>query len=139
MKKFLTMFAFAAAIVFGAFTLASCGDDEEEKTPEQKFSFTYEGEITSTKPETINAADWANARAEFSSRVKNSFQDFNVYGTNLEADQAWINLLNSEVYTNLTTKLNEYAKSINDLTISITIKMMKGKEVYQQKTYKAWF
>lgn len=33
MKKFLTMFAFAAAIVFGAFTLASCGDDDEKSDP----------------------------------------------------------------------------------------------------------
>ncbi len=32
MKKFISMFAFAAAIVFGAFTLASCGDDDDAKS-----------------------------------------------------------------------------------------------------------
>lgn len=140
MKKFFTMFAFAAAIVLGAFTLASCGDDDV-KTPEaEKFSFTFEGEINSTNPQTLSDPDWEEARAEFSRRFKNSSQDYNVVGTNLQADMAWANYLNSPVYAQLTTELNEYAKKVNDLTITLTIKLMKnGKEVHQQKIYKAWY
>lgn len=33
MKKFVSMFAFMAALVLGAFTFASCGDDDDEVTP----------------------------------------------------------------------------------------------------------
>lgn len=41
MKKFISMFAFVAAIVLGAFTLASCGDDDD--TPElNKYKFSVE-------------------------------------------------------------------------------------------------
>lgn len=34
MKKFISMFAFAAVLVLGAFALASCGDDDDDITPE---------------------------------------------------------------------------------------------------------
>lgn len=39
MKKFLTMFAFAAAIVFGAFALASCSSDDDELNVKHKFTY----------------------------------------------------------------------------------------------------
>lgn len=40
MKKFLAMFAFAAAIVLGAFTLASCGDDDDDNNTSNPISGT---------------------------------------------------------------------------------------------------
>lgn len=138
MKKFFSMFAFAAAIVLGIFTLASCGDDDN--TTEQRYSFTFEGEINSTKPETLNAPDWAEAKADFSARFKESSRKFNVVGTNLDGDIAWMNYINSSAYSTLTKEVDALAKKADDLTMSVTVKLMKnGKEVYQQKTHKAWF
>ena len=141
MKKFLTMFAFVAAIVFGAFTLASCGGDDDDKyNKEQKYSFTFEAEINSTKPETLNAPDWPEAKADFARRFKESSQKFNVVGTNLDGDMAWMDYINSTVYSTLTKEMDDLAKKHDDLTMSVTVRLMKnGKDVHQEKTHKAWF
>lgn len=55
MKKFLSIFAFAAAIVLGVFTLASCGNNDEDEE-NVKHTFTYSAMLnsdnaaTTTKP-----------------------------------------------------------------------------------------
>ena len=50
MKKFLTMFAFAAAIVFGAFALASCGGDDDSDNPSAIITYKIETSINSVSP-----------------------------------------------------------------------------------------
>lgn len=53
MKKFISMFAFAAAIVLGAFALASCGNDDDEEE-NVKHTFAYSAMLNSDNPATTS-------------------------------------------------------------------------------------
>lgn len=46
MKKFLSMFAFMAVLVLGAFTLASCGDDDDDAKSTILTGTTWKGVIS---------------------------------------------------------------------------------------------
>ena len=137
MKKFLTMFAFAAAIVFGAFTLASCGSDEEvkqydpttEPTTEETYLFTPEIKFN-TENEATKEADEYQALLLLEIFVKYAG------GTMTEADglKTWDKML-SVFHEKIETPMAQAVKNTNDYTISCTLSLLKDGKVFKTEKF----
>lgn len=129
------MFAFAAAIVLGAFTLASCGDDDDDNggSGDAISTFTISFKTKSEKPgseQVVAAMD-----AVWDAKIKEMGDRVTIKGTNLQADALW---MNTESWAGplVQTTIDEAAKDFEDKTLSVTMMLIKdGKTVYKEKVY----
>ena len=121
MKKFLSMFAFAAAIVLGAFTLASCGnDDDEPSDPKHNYSLKVEMKTSLT--------DKKQTAEEYSQAVKEEMEKFMTSRemTEREAGVWWMAYINDDtVLRGIKLLVDDCAKTINDPFLACTITLMK--------------
>ena len=143
MKKFLSMFAFAAAIVLGAFTFVSCGDDDDDIFPvQEKYQFSLTAELSSTKPEIVNNPDFQDA-VQSVKKIDSVFSSDEMYGTTLQADVFWNNFLVDERWRSLANTVIKAAKLNNDPSMSLKAILWKegknGKEVFREKEYKPYY
>lgn len=140
MKKIISMFAFAAAIVMGAFTLVSCGDDEDDFTHTGKHHFTFEADLTSSKAEVLADADFQDAAKYVKEALKRRSEQKDLYCTELQATIIFNNFINSDEWTDLVEKVTEAAKACDDPSMTLKLKMIKdGKTVHKEKEWKATF
>lgn len=115
------MFAFAAAIVLGAFTLASCGDDEEVG-PNATHKFTLSGEfesnLASVRENPVFQEDCIAAINELIPEIKNVGKSM----TDTEAVIVWSQLRDDRETKQLVQdKLDRVATKYKDRTLSLTI------------------
>lgn len=142
MKKFLSMFAFAATIVLGAFSFVSCGDDDNIFPEQEKFQFSLTAELTSTKPEIVNNPDFQDA-AQYVKKIDSVFSSDEMYGTTFQADVFWNNFLVDKRWTDLANTVIKAAKLNNDPSMTLKLKLWKegknGKEIFREKEYKPYY
>lgn len=86
MKKFLSIFAFAAAIVLGAFTLASCGNDDDDED-DVKHTFTYSAMLNSDNA--LTTAKPAFREKQQSLRILSEIGKQTFTATDKEAIATW--------------------------------------------------
>ncbi|MCQ2244181.1 MAG: hypothetical protein MJZ32_07970 [Bacteroidaceae bacterium] len=134
MKKYLYTLLFMAVALISAATLASCGDDDEPVSRKNKFTLTFE--VNTNNPEVRESAAYktvvANMQAEIQEQTKREF-----YLTDTEADHEW-GKLEFALRSNygIQTLLDNYAKLLNDKTLSCSFKMLKEGKVYQHYDWK---
>lgn len=139
MKKFLSMFAFAAAIVLGAFALASCGDDDDIIPVETKHHFTLNMELSSTNPEVLKDADFQKTVEDLKIISKSWSDKLNIYCTDLQAGATWLQVQNSSEWSDVKKSVKKAAQYYDDPSMTIKFQMIKeGKDVFREETYKAF-
>lgn len=122
MKKFLTMFAFAAAIVFGAFTLASCGDDEDG--PNATHKFTLDATMSSNLASVRESEDFKADNAALSDEIRKQFRDKGLEATmtDSQAGLLW-SQIRGDAQTNERVQkfLDMIAAGYKDRTLTLTL------------------
>lgn len=140
MKKIFSMFAYAAVIVMGVFTFVSCGDEVDDFTHEEKHHFTFEADLTSSKPEVLADADFQDAAKYVKEALKRRSEQKDLYCTELQATIIFNNFIISDEWNDLVKNVEEAAKACDDPSMTLTLKMIKdGKTVHQEKEWKATF
>lgn len=86
MKKFISMFAFAAMIVLGAFTFASCGNDDDDEE-NVKHTFTYSAMLDSSN--TVTTSKPAFREKQQSLRILSEIGKVTFTATDKEAKAKW--------------------------------------------------
>lgn len=122
MKKFLSMFAFAAAIVFGAFTLASCGDDEDD--PNATHVFTLDAKMESNLASVRESEDFKADNAALSDEIRTQFRDRGLEKTmtDTQAVIQWSLIRDdSETKRKVQDFLDGIAAGYKDRTLTLTI------------------
>ncbi len=130
MKKFLTMFAFAAAIVFGAFTLASCGDDEDGPNATHRFTLggEFKSNLASVRENPEFKKDCDAALNELIPSIKNLGKDL----TDTQAAMVWAGVRDDLETRELIQKtLDRVATKYKDRTLTLTIIVMRDGAKWQ--------
>lgn len=131
MKKILSMFAFVAAIVLGAFTLASCGGNDDDITPEATYmfkpviTFNTENEATKQNPEYMLLSTFERIFANVEGRK-----------TDAEALRIWDGML--KLFNETVAPAMQLAVyKTNDYTITCTISLLKDGKEFKSQTFVA--
>lgn len=133
MKKFLTMFAFAAAIVLGAFTLASCGGDDDDFNTTH--SFTLTGKFESNLASVRNNPDFQKECADEINALEEANKELSMRMTDTQAALLWSGLRDdNKVSTLIQTVVDQMGTKYKDRTLSFTlIYKRNGSEWRSQK------
>lgn len=124
MKKFISMFAFVAAIVLGAFTLASCGGDDDEE-PAEKHTYKFEVTINSYVDQTRHDPEFIKIADEWKKESEAKLPSFTA--TEKEAEQIYKDKIN-EFDAPVKAKLKALRAQFNDdehITFVITLSSEK--------------
>lgn len=134
MKKFFAMFAFAATIVLGAFTLASC-DNEIENPAFVRHRFALEAKLTPSKTE--YQAEVADLEKEVNAVLdKFNAQEFRTPMTEGEASTVWMTV-NNQLGDAFQLIANKAWTKLRDKDFVLTIIMREdGEHVFHEQPYK---
>lgn len=131
------MFAFAAAIVFGAFTLASCGnDDDDNNSSNKKHIYTPAIEIITSKEEYKASA--VKLSKELTQDLKDSLQFYEMELTEAEATRYWNKQMNenTELAKYMQASADDYGRQAQDMSLKCKFKLMQD-GTYEFR-YKEW-
>lgn len=123
MKKFLSMFAFAAAIVLGAFALASCGDDDEDG-PNATHNFTLDGVFESNLASVRESEAFKKANADIASELRIQFKDKDLVSsmTDTQATLLWSQFRDKQETRQIVQDLlDKKAAEFKDRTLTLTL------------------
>lgn len=140
MKKFLSMFAFAAAILFGTFVLASCGGKDDEIIDYANVKHTYT--IVSEMYTSIQDPEIQKMVNELNTGMSNKIYDeFNKKlsepMTSGEAAVVWMNIIN--MFDKANQDIADAAlidEEIKDPNFVLTIKMLEDGKEFKKKEYR---
>lgn len=134
MKKFLSMFAFVAALVLGALSCTSCSssdDDDDKKEPTYKFKMelTFDTENEATKQN--------YSYTSMTNNLKRIFEESDAIElTEKEALDKW-ERISSSADEMVISSLQAAIISTGDYTIKATLVLLKNGEIFQRKVYSA--
>ncbi len=128
------MFAFAAAIVLGAFTLASCGDDDDNSnTSRNNYSLVWSFETKRTG--TPEAEAEKQGLTEFINAVNEKFKNYPFDNTAVAAT-VWSRLVTPEMIKDMQESVDGMAEEYNDPTIVVTFKLMNNNMEVQKQVWR---
>lgn len=135
MKKFISMFVFATAMVFTAVALVSCSKDDNLNQTEALHRYSMALEAKSS------TASSAEAIKEFNSKVASDYAQYTflraISCTQLQASMEWMNIIN-DTKTNKEVQeiADELGKKLDDSHVVVTLKMIQdGTSVVKTKDY----
>lgn len=122
MKKILSMFAFAAVIVLGAFTLASCVKDEADD-PNATHNFTLDAIMESNLASVRESAEFKKDNANIANEIRAQFKELQVSSmTNTQAVIFWSKLRDDrETKQKVQDFLDKIAAGYKDRTLTLTL------------------
>ena len=138
MKKYLYMLLFMAVALFSATTLVSCGDDEDEIISlTDKYTITFE--VNTSDPKVKESEAYKSFIAKMQTKLqKLTKQEY--YLSDMQARAEWLGiemgLKNDSEIQNL---LDVLAKSLDDTTLSCTLKMLKNGNDWKSLEWKTWY
>ena len=128
------MFAFAAAIVLGAFTLASCGDDDDNSnTTRNNYSLVWSFETKRTG--TAEVEKEKQELTEFVNETNATYSKLPLNNT-LDALTVWSMVVTREMVSGIQKAVDEMAEEHNDPTIVITLKLMNNNMEVQKQVWR---
>lgn len=132
MKKYLSMFAFAAAIVFVAFTLASCVEEEEDG-PNATHNFTitgiYESNLASVRENPEFQKENEQLVKDFAAEFKNLLMPM----TDTQAALVWSQFRDGkDTRAKVQDELDRVAAKYKDRTLSLTLIYLRNGAEWQR-------
>lgn len=135
MKKFFSMFAFVAAIVLGALSIASCGNDDDDFGGNTKNVYKMEWTIESKR---INTPGYEELTARVNDFVKERNEKAKDYyiKDDVTASSIWSIVINTETIAAIQEAIDEEAEMYNDPTLVLTCKLTKDDRIIQKQVWR---
>ncbi len=137
MKKNLFMLLFMAVALFSAATMVSCGDDDEVIDLTDKYTLAFE--VNTSNPKVMESEAYKAFVANMQTRLqKLTKQEF--YLTDLQAKAEWLTIeMSLKNDTEIQNLLDALAKSLDDTTLSCSLKMLKNGNEWKSLDWKTWY
>lgn len=137
MKKFFSMFAFAATLVLGVLTLASCDKDDDNGGPNATHNFTIDTKLESNLASVRESEDFKNDKIAFSEEIRKQLKERGLLPTMTDTQAVifWSSFRDDpKAKQQVQDLLDDCAEFYKDRTLSLTIIFLRdGKEWHSAK------